>query len=427
MRILVVSYLTPRIVPGGAQQIAHEEYLTATRSGHDACFIAAMDDHHARAHKSSRLALSQLPNTRNHYLFFPNRYDFRTLSLTEDGDIAELTDFIAAYNPDVVHFHHYHRIGVQSLLAARAAAPNAVICVTFHEMIAICMANGKMIRRDNGEQCSAPTPTNCGFCFPDIGAEFFASRKAMLLDAFSACDVFTFPSAFLKDIYVDWGLPAGKCVVVPNGQMVLKASTPPRSVGAGEYNRFSFFGQFIDHKGIEVALDAILELRRRGKVPACGLLLKLHGANPEYATPALLRAIDAKINEINSVDDGLAVADIGPYTREQLPERMSMTDWVLIPSTWRETFGLVLSEAWMFGRPPIVSAIGALAERVRNNIDGITFPPGNAKALAEIMHRLCGSEREWMRLKGGIPGPRSNMDMMRDFMSIWQAIRSRRS
>lgn len=422
MRIVVISYLTPRIVPGGAQQIAYEEYVTAVRSGHEACLIAAMDDQHSRAHKPSRLALNQFQENKNHLLFFPSGYDFKTLSLLESGDVSELQDFVAAYRPDVIHFHHYHRIGVQAIAAVRAAVPNVVVCVTFHEMIAICMANGKMIRRDNGRECISPTARNCNRCFPEIEIGFFERRKAVILEALASADVLTFPSKFLRDIYVEWGLPASKCIIIPNGQMPLAASASPRASSPGQYNRFSFFGQLIDHKGIEVALDALLALRRRNTIPEDGLILKINGANLEYATPGLLEEVEAKANEINSVDDGLAVVDVGPYTREQLPERMAMTDWVLVPSTWREVYGLVLSEAWMFGRPPIVSAIGALAERVTDGVNGLTFPAGDAEALADIMLQVSGSESEWKRLQNGIPRLRTNADMLRDFAAVWRSV-----
>jgi glycosyltransferase involved in cell wall biosynthesis len=61
---------------------------------------------------------------------------------------------------------------------------------------------------------------------------------------------------------------------------------------------------------------------------------------------------------------------------------MSLVDWVVVPSTWWEIFGLVVSEAWMFGRPVIASDIGGLAERVEHEKNGLLFAPGSAVDLA---------------------------------------------
>ena len=44
----------------------------------------------------------------------------------------------------------------------------------------------------------------------------------------------------------------------------------------------------------------------------------------------------------------------------------------------------------MFGRPVIATSIGALAERVRDGIDGFTFPLRDARALGELIAALCG-------------------------------------
>ena len=75
------------------------------------------------------------------YFYFPQNYDFLHLSVGDWRSVDFLRDLIERLAPEVVHFHHYHRVGVESFRAARLAAPDAVICLTFHEMMAICMAH----------------------------------------------------------------------------------------------------------------------------------------------------------------------------------------------------------------------------------------------------------------------------------------------
>jgi glycosyltransferase involved in cell wall biosynthesis len=61
---------------------------------------------------------------------------------------------------------------------------------------------------------------------------------------------------------------------------------------------------------------------------------------------------------------------------------------VLVPSEWEETFGLVVVEAMALGVPPIVAGHGALPELVRSGEDGVVFRPGDADALAAVLHDI---------------------------------------
>ena len=52
-----------------------------------------------------------------------------------------------------------------------------------------------------------------------------------------------------------------------------------------------------------------------------------------------------QIEELKKFQTGrIEVRERGPYGRDQLAERMASIDWVLVPSTWWEIFGLVVSE-----------------------------------------------------------------------------------
>ena len=53
-----------------------------------------------------------------------------------------------------------------------------------------------------------------------------------------------------------------------------------------------------------------------------------------------------------------------------------------------ETFGLVGAEAMSHGIPVIASRIGALAELIEDEVDGLLFEPGDARDLASKVKRL---------------------------------------
>ena len=186
-------------------------------------------------------------------------------------------------------------------------------------------------------------------------------------------------------------------------------------------NRFGFFGQFLDNKGVDVILDALILLAQQRRIPTQGIVLELNGANEHYASSAYLEKVKGKIAEVAKLAAGpIMIRHPGQYARDQLADRMRAVDWVIVPSTWWEVFGLVASEAWMFGRPVIASDIGGLGERVRDNVDGFKFPARDVPALASLLVRLTGSEREWMRVNGQISAHWRLDEMFAAHMDLWR-------
>src|SRR4051812_6449791 len=110
----------------------------------------------------------------------------------------------------------------------------------------------------------------------------------------------------------------------------------------------------------------------------------------------------------------------GSYHTEQLAARMARVDWCIVPSVWWETFALVISEAWMFRRPVIASNVGALGERVRNEVDGMLFQVGDARSLARTMRRACTEEGLWERLVVGMKAPAGREAMVKGFWGVYR-------
>ncbi len=419
MRVLYVSYMHPAVAAGGAQQVAYELFRASLARGHEAFMISALEAGHEAEHGKPGAPVVPLHGEARQYLYFPQSYDFVHLSVEDPRSVKIFGELVARLRPDVVHFHHYHRVGVESIRAARVAAPDAVICLTLHEMMAICLADGQMLKRPTRELCHAAAPTACSRCFPEHRPEFFTLRAARLKAMLGECDGFIFPSEFLAERYVDWGLPGERCAVIPNGQADLSAGAD-RQHHSPRLNRFGFFGQFLDNKGVDVMLDALIILAREKRVPSAGLVVEINGGNKHYASPGYHEKVAGQIAEIGRLNVGpIAVRDRGGYAREEMANRMRAVDWVVVPSTWWEVFGLVVSEAWMFGRPVIASAIGGLAERVRDGVDGLLVPARDPAALADRLAALVGDEALWRRLNAGIRPGWSAGDMLDAHIRLW--------
>jgi glycosyltransferase involved in cell wall biosynthesis len=102
---------------------------------------------------------------------------------------------------------------------------------------------------------------------------------------------------------------------------------------------------------------------------------------------------------------------------------MARLDWCIVPSVWWEVFGLVISEAWMFGKPVICSNRGGPGERIRHDVDGLQFQLGDPRSLAETIRRAATEEGLWERLHATLPEPPSRPEMAREFVGLYREIR----
>ena len=86
--------------------------------------------------------------------------------------------------------------------------------------------------------------------------------------------------------------------------------------------------------------------------------------------------------------DGLSNVSItGRYREEDLPGLVAAwrPDVAFFPAQWPETFSYTLSHAFRLGLWPVVSDIGALAERVRDSGQGVVYP---LEAGPDVLCRL---------------------------------------
>ena len=116
---------------------------------------------------------------------------------------------------------------------------------------------------------------------------------------------------------------------------------------------------------------------------------------PEKGVDVALRALD------ELPDASLRLAGRGEpvpahprvEVRESAPEEMgevyAAADCVLFPVVWPEPWGLVPLEAMSVGRPVVATGTGGSAEYLRDGVNALLVPPGDAEALAAAVRRLA--------------------------------------
>jgi glycosyltransferase involved in cell wall biosynthesis len=417
--VLYICHNHPAVRPGGAEAYALELHHSMRDSDAFVPIFLAKNgpplSQVACPHLGTLVSL--LDGSPDEYFLYTDGHDYDwTFGTSPYKELytKHLRAFLQAVEPDIVHLQHTMFFGYDVLREIRNTVPDAPIVYTLHEFMPICHRQGQMVRTTTEEPCIESSPRRCHECFPDISPQTFFMRKRFIQSHLDLVDVFVAPSAFLRDRYVDWGIPADRIVVEEYGRR-----PPPRGAVDDERpvrNRFGYFGQITPFKGVQVVLEAMQQLlgttdetdplmralqaatgRETNDRVADGPHVFIHGANLDLQPGTFQSRLKELIEETRE-----SVTFVGRYDHTQLARHMSNVDWVVVPSIWWENSPLVIQEAFHFGRPVICSDIGGMAEKVTHGVNGLHFRAGDAADLARTLEHAVATPGLWEQLRGGI-------------------------
>jgi len=211
-------------------------------------------------------------------------------------------------------------------------------------------------------------------------------RYAYLMRQLRKADLILSPSRFLQRIFAQNGLPMERITPIEFGMPGLPNDLQERTraIPHHERLRFGFIGSFMPHKGIHVLIEAF------NGVPEESAELHLFGApvDPAYREHLLETARHPRIHwrgEFAHADRWGVLAEL---------------DLLVVPSIWYENSPLTIHEARAARVPVIASDIGGIPELVHHGINGLTFPAGDATALATCLRKVIDEPdllAEWQR------------------------------
>jgi glycosyltransferase involved in cell wall biosynthesis len=148
---------------------------------------------------------------------------------------------------------------------------------------------------------------------------------------------------------------------------------PLRDAQPVHRKNFAYLGRLVTEKGLSVLLEATHLLRAEGREVDVVLI----GDGPNRTRLE---------NQIVALGLERSARITGFLSGTYLDQVLSGVGTIVIPTTMEETAGLAAMEQMVRGRPVIASAIGGLEELVRDA--GLTFTPGDPRALADAMRRI---------------------------------------
>jgi len=148
----------------------------------------------------------------------------------------------------------------------------------------------------------------------------------------------------------------------------------PRRERPGGPLRLLFVGRLVEKKGLRVLLDAL-------RLLDTDVSLTVVGDGP-------LRA------ELERQAEGLPVRFVGQLGRSALREAYAEADVVVVPSVPaasgdQDGLPVVLLEAMGTGCAVVASRLAGIDEAVRDGVDGVLTPPGDAESLAQALDALA--------------------------------------
>ena len=394
MRILLLSHGLPPDSVGGVEQHVSGLAEALVEQGHEVTILA-------RAPLAGREQGSAELSVRGNPTVWRIAYRWEGVDSLEAmyscRPMAEgIRAFLAARAAegasfDVAHVHHLTGLSVDALGTLRDVAVPTVL--TLHDYWTFC-PRGQMFHHD-GSVCATAEPDRCRGClsqtFPWWLQENPAAQVAALhersRDVLALPQRLVVPSARVIPPVAALGVPEDRFRVVENGVDTERLEQLPPPAGGPGPLRIGYFGTLIPSKGLDVLIDAVQQL------PAGSVELHVHGnAVPYHGDESFLTRCFQRL------EPGCGFTYRGPYTLEEMPDRMASIDVLAAPARWHEAFGLTVREALAAGRPVLVSRVGGLQDAVEDGVEGRVLPPGDVDAWAGAIRELVEDRRRLTHL-----------------------------
>ena len=367
-------------------------------------------------------------------------------------DLAVLTKkIISEIDPDIAHVTHL--INHSSALIEVLRDLDIPTVATLTDFFGICL-NTKLERYD-GRLCQGPNrrSTNCLACyFRAVGAfevkgrvvnipekhnlllrtaasllywltrlpgfrkgalagrvMDVTSRLHTLHYLYGVYETMIAPTDFLYDAYVGNRFYPARLKKINFG-IELKRTLDfarLRKARNGKVN-FGYIGQISRHKGVDLLIKAYSAIK---------------GNNGSLVIYGPFDQDTSYMEELKRLASGCAGVEFkGTFPQQELGQRLSEMDFLVIPSRWYENSPLVLLYALATKTPVIVTDVKGLSEFVTNDINGYTFKKDSSEHLRGIMQRIVDEPDRVERLSRNAAYTKDVSEYARDILAIYEQL-----
>lgn len=171
-----------------------------------------------------------------------------------------------------------------------------------------------------------------------------------------------------------------------------------------------FIGTFIWHKGLDVLLRAFQSVENKN------VELKIFGRG-DKRDPYVKNLKDLAKNDPR-------IKFFGTFSYEELPNIMKELSIIVIPSSYKENFPLVMQLGLAYKKPIIATKIGGIPEVIEEGKNGFLFEPRNVQELSNIINNICNHPEKISQISERISYPPRIEEEALRYENIYRDIRS---
>lgn len=218
-------------------------------------------------------------------------------------------------------------------------------------------------------------------------------RAKYVKEICSKVDLFISPSKFLRDKFIEFGIPHEKIVFSRYGFNL--GSFKSIQKVASKILRFAFIGNILPAKGIHVLIEAF------NRIHNDNLELKIYGKVISYKG-----LLESYLKHIKKLSKNKNIKFMGEFDNKDIANIFKEIDVLIVPSIWYENSPLVIQEAFASKTPIIASNIGGIPELIQDSKNGLLFEANNINGLYENIKRVTDNPKLLQELKQNIAPPK---------------------
>lgn len=354
------------------------------------------------------------------------------------GYFSYLLDLI---RPDIVHFFHFSRLGSAMIEVARhKSIPSYYTPTDFWSVCPTCqllLHDGKMClgpRRQGGncikhvaslnhwrsnsylakylpsvvvDWVARFAKSNLALKFPfrpDIAA--LSRRLTFNISRLNALNGIVSPTQLMTKVLTHNGVDKRLIIQSNYGLDVSGFENNVRRFDHGKPLVIGYIGTLAPHKGCHVLIKAFDRLEKsRCKLKIYGNLTDF----PDY------------VSELKELSNGnKEVEFLGTFPNGQIAKILNGVDVLVVPSVWYENTPLVVYSALAAKCPVVASDFPGLSETVHDGLNGLTFEPRNADALANCLSRLICEPGLVQTLSANCQKPKTISEYVEELLNVYQ-------
>jgi len=280
-----------------------------------------------------------------------------------------------AFKPEVVLLHNIMPVGsaALSIYLRNCGVPVVQFVHNFRpfSVNGYCWGNGKLLpqglKKNFFPEILAGSWQNSRFKTAWYGLLIWLLHQ---LGVYERIDGWIAISQFMKNAFVEGGIESDRIRVIAHSWQPQCSQDDIDGIAEDECEpAFLFLGRLTEEKGLRVLLDAweIFE-------------------NSSSSGRLLIAGDGPMAEEVEQRCKGMQRAShLGFKAGEEKVRLLRQCTALVVPSVWWEPLGLVLYEAYDYGKPVLAARSGGIVDHVEDGVTGWLHEPGDFKTLAAQM------------------------------------------